>query len=203
MEKIKSHNIQLSASYGMRFIMDKEYYKDKLFIIIQRAATKTQLEIFKYLKNNVLKESKVQIIYEIDDDLIDIPEWNFASDYFNQNRQNCIEMIKRSYGVTTSTEFLAQKLRKYNKNVTVNPNHLPKFMWGEVPEIKEKKDKPRILWSGSKNHFALPNSSLNGGDFGDELFNFIKKTTDIYDWVFVGALPKELMEIRDKITFHE
>lgn len=201
-KRFGNNNIQINPSYNMRFIMDKDYYKDKLFIILQRAATKPQLEIIKRLKNDVLKESKTQIIYEIDDDLIDIPEWNFANDYYNKNRENCIEIIKRSFGVTTSTEFLAQKLRKYNKSIVVNPNHLPKFMWGDVPEVKERHKKPKILWSGSQNHFALPQSGLKGGDFGDELYNFIKKTTDIYEWIFVGALPRELMEVKDKITFY-
>jgi hypothetical protein len=31
-----------------------------------------------------------------------------------------------------------------------------------------------------------------GGDFGNKLLNFIRKTTDKYDWIFMGAIPEEL-----------
>jgi len=51
-----------------------------------------------------------------------------AADYYNKNRKYSLDMIKRCHGVTASTEHLATKLRKYNKNVKVNLNHLPKFM---------------------------------------------------------------------------
>ena len=41
----------------------------------------------------------------------------------------------------------------------------------------------------------------NGGDFGNELLTYIKKTTHLYDWYFVGAMPNELEEVKDKICF--
>ncbi|MFW6311681.1 MAG: hypothetical protein ACOC1K_05545 [Nanoarchaeota archaeon] len=202
-QKFKNRNIQLYPSYGMNFILDENFYKNKLFIIVQRAATEKHFQILKMLKDNIFsKKTGTKIIYEIDDDLIDIPKWNMAYDYYEKNRKNCLKIIKICDGVTTSTEFLAKKLRIYNKNVVVNPNHLPKFLWGEPNQIKEKHKKPRILWSGSSNHFALPNSNREGGDFGKELLNFIRKTTDKYEWVFQGSIPKELMDLKDKITFY-
>lgn len=201
-ERIHSKNIQFLPSYNMRFVAEKQFYKDKLFVLVQRAATKDQANMIDWLQKNYFEPTNTKLIYEIDDDLIDIPKWNFASGYYNKNRENCLSIIRKSFGVTTSTEFLAKKLRPYNKNIVVNPNHLPKFMWGEVPEIKEKNKKPRILWAGSANHFATTKSGQEGGDFGNELLDFIKKTTDIYEWLFVGALPNELIEIKDKITFY-
>ncbi len=204
--RIGKHNIQLNPSYGIQYISDKNFYKNKLFIIIQRAATANQLKFIKYLKTEVFKETNTKIIYELDDNLFlnDIPEWNMAYSYFKKNQQNCLNIIENAYGVTCSTEHLAGKLRKVNKNVKVNLNHLPKFIWGpNIPEIKEIKDrKPRVYWGGSSNHFALPNSKIDGGDFGPEFINFVKKTIDLYNWVFIGAIPKEFSEIKDKIELH-
>lgn len=201
-ERWKNKNIQINPSWGMKYITDPSYYKDTLYVIFQRAATEEQLQVVKYLKQNVFCHTGTKIIYEIDDDLIDVPEWNMASDYFNKHRKYCLNIIENSWGVTTSTEHLAKKLRKYNKSVNVNPNHLCKYMWGDIPDIKEIEGKPKVLWCGSSNHFALPGSKYSGGDFGDELIEFIRKTTDKYDWIFIGAIPRELLDIKDKIHHH-
>ena len=198
-----NNNIKIMASYSQKYIADPNYYSDLLFVLIQRAATNSQLGFLKYLKTNLLKDKVCKIIYELDDDLIDVPEWNMAADYFNKNRKYSLEIIRNCFGVTTSTEHLAKKLRRYNKNVKVFPNHLLKWQWGEIPLIKPINKKPKILWHGSSNHFALPRSGLNGGDFGNELINFIIKTSDIYDWNFIGAIPKELIEHKDKFSFHQ
>ena len=201
--KIEGKQINFFPSYNMQYILDKEFYKDKLFVVFQRAATEKQLEFVKFFQSNMIDETKTGMIYEIDDNLIDVPDWNMAADYYNKNRKYSLDMIKRCHGVTASTEHLATKLRKYNKNVKVNLNHLPKFMWGDVPEIQESNKKKRILWTGSANHFALPNSDKKGGDFDNYLLDYIVKTIDKYQWVFIGAMPKELYDVRDKIEFHK
>lgn len=92
------------------------------------------------------------------------------------------------------------------------PNHLPKFIWGDVrpKHLRQPhtlKDKPRIGWAGSENHFINPLSTeykrgIRGGDFSNKIIDFIHKTTDKYTWVISGALPIELRDIKDKIEFH-
>ena len=202
---MESKAVTFSPFYGIKFISEPNYYSDKLFVLFQRPATENQLKFFDYFKNNIKQKTRTGMLIELDDDLFDIPKWNMAYDYYNKNRKHCIEMIKKADGVSVSTEFLARKVRKYNKNVVVNLNHLPKFIWGgSEPKIRNiHNKKPRIFWGGSANHFALQNSGLSGGDFGDELINFIKKTTDVYQWVFLGAIPNELYDAKDKIEIHK
>lgn len=200
-ERFQDKNIIFDSSYGQWYPLDKSFYSNKLFVILQRAATENQLKFFNLLKTKLLKDIPCKPIYEIDDDLIDVPEWNMASSYYTKNRKYAIEVIKGCFGVTVSTEHLAKKIRRLNKNVKVIPNHLLKFQWGDIPAVKEIEGKPKILWCGSSNHFALPNSGLEGGDFGKDLIEFIKKTTDIYDWHFMGAIPKELIDFKDKFKF--
>ena len=95
-------------------------------------------------------------------------------------------------------------------SIVVIPNHLPKFIWGDVRIDRHHRsisERPRIGWAGSENHFCNINSAeykngIRGGDFGDKILNFIKKTVDKYCWVFSGACPVELEDIKDKIEFH-
>jgi len=201
--KFDNKNIRLNPSYGLQYINSIDFYKNKLFVTFQRSATESQLQFMKHFSDNIKEKTKTAIVYELDDDLIDVPDWNMAADYYNNNRKFSLEMIKRADGVTTSTEYLAKKLRKYNKNVVVNLNHLPKFMWGEIPWPKKIGEKTRIFWGGSANHFALAGSGKSGGDIGKDLLKYIKTTINDYQWVFLGAIPNELDDIKDKIEFHK
>jgi hypothetical protein len=116
--------------------------------------------------------------------------------------------------MTTSTEKLKELYSPYCKNITVIPNHLPKFIWGEPinkleTNPRELKDRPRIGWAGSENHFAHPmtkeyKAGIRGGDFGSTFMGFIRKTVDKYQWVLSGAKPVELDDLisTGKIEFH-
>lgn len=195
-------NIRFNPSYNSKFILDPKFYDDKMFMVVQRGATQAHLEIIKMFKS---KLPKLKIIYEIDDNLMIIPEWNFASQYYQHNKPYIEEILKNVDGIVTSTKPLKDQLLSYNSNITISENHLPKYIWGDIPEIKEREGKTRILWSGSANHFALPNSEMEGGDIGKELLDYIRKTVDNYQWVFMGAIPNELDDLRKegKIEFHK
>jgi len=175
----------------------------------------THYEIYKHFYNNIRSQTKTPLIYEIDDLLIDIPEWNYAHDYYKENFIFISEMMKMSDGLSVSTEKLKEVYSKFNSKIVVIPNHLPKFLWGDIEpkwENKNKwedvqKNKPRILWAGSENHFCNKNLSQKygrvGGDFGDKLIDFIKKTINDYQWVLVGGFPLELADLKNKgIEYH-
>jgi hypothetical protein len=166
------------------------------------------LKIHRHFRQNIQDKVKIPIIYEIDDLLLGIPEWNFAYTYYQKYEESIKAMLRESNGLVTSTYMLKKIYSKYNKNITVIENHLPKYIWGDIePKHEEYKegDKIKILWAGSQNHFRHPSmvSAPDGGDFGDKLMNFIRKTTDKYDWNFMGALPMELEDIKNDITFHQ
>jgi hypothetical protein len=147
----------------------------------------------------------VPLIYEVDDLLIDIPEYNYAMKYYNKNSEWVQKCLEISDGVIVSTEKLRQiyTTKSNIKKCDVIPNHLPKFIWGDIYPAHEYYEggKIKILWSGSQNHFSHSKLTpdVTGGDFGQELLNFIMKTTDIYDWYFVGACPAELDSVKNKI----
>ena len=205
----KQKDLNVNTVFMQNFVYDPNFYKNFTFVQFQRSATKHHLDIFKYVRQEIQVNQgmKVPIVYEIDDLLIDIPEWNFASSYYKENLNYVEKMMGLSNVIICSTPKLKEIYSKYNKNIKVIPNHLPKFIWGDIfpaHDYYKEGSKIKILWAGSQNHFALPGmekANITGGDFGKELLNFIKKTVDVYEWNLMGAMPMELRSVMDKIKF--
>ncbi len=193
-----NHNnrIRFYPSYGMHFINDPQYYKSLFFIMFQRSATTDQLELIKHFRKNFREKTKTPILYEIDDLLTDIPEWNFANAYYKKYSNTAIEIMKQMDGMIVSTNKLKEVYSQYQSNIEVVKNHLVKGFWGEPTYISKKNKKPRILWAGSGNHFSQ-DKDIKGGDFGNKLIDFIIKTKDKYQWVIIGGMPLELKSINE------
>lgn len=202
-------DLSVNAYYIQSFIRDPLFYKNYTFVQFQRSATKQHFDIFQYFRQEVQRKEQVRvpIVYEIDDLLINIPEWNFAADYYAKNFQYVEDMLKASNAIICSTPKLKEIYGKYNKNIKVVLNHLPKFIWGHIYPVHnyyKEGSKIKILWAGSQNHFALPGmekANIKGGDFGEKLIDFIRKTTNVYDWHLMGGFPVELKDVKDKIKF--
>lgn len=199
-------DIQIMSQPMNQMVFDPEYYKTFTFCQFQRSATEDHFKLFVWFKTQVQKKYRIPVIYEIDDMLIDIPGYNYATQYYKKNEDWVKKCMEISDGMVTSTEQLKKDYSQYCQNIAVVPNHLPKFIWGSIFPAHEYKDESRkikILWAGSQNHFSHGRltAGSKGGDFGSELINYIKKTTHIYDWYFVGAMPEELNEVKDKLCF--
>jgi O-antigen biosynthesis protein len=204
---LKVKDVFAHTAYLSTYISELSFYKSLSFVQFQRSATEQHLKIQNHFKTNIQSQLKIPVIYEIDDLLTDIPKWNFAHSYYAENLPYIELMMKESDAIITSTHKLKKVYQKYNKNVKVIMNHLPKYIWGDiVPKhnIYKENDKIRILWAGSQNHFKHPSMKgiKDGGDFGDKLIDFIRKTTDKYQWIFMGATPIEFDDFKDKIEYH-
>ena len=205
---LKEQDIHIHTSYLSTYISELDFYKHLSFVQFQRSATKQHLKIHNHFKTKIQPSTRLPLIYEIDDLLTEIPEWNFASQYYAQNIEFIRIMMQESTAIITSTYKLKKVYEKFNKNVKVILNHLPKFIWGDITpkhEVYKEGDKIRIMWAGSQNHFkhAEMKGTREGGDFGNDLMDFIRKTTDKYQWVFMGAIPMELDDVKDKIEYHD
>jgi len=191
--------VKFMPSYNLSFVNDAAFYENLLFVIFQRSSTPEQLNVIKYFKGKYRSKTKTPMIYEIDDLLTDIPSFNYCADYYTKHKDTATEIMKHSDGMVVSTEPLKKEFSKYNSNIVVCENHLVKGFWG-TPEWKNNNNKkPRVLWAGSGNHFAQKNG-VKGGDFDMELIDFIKKTTDRFQWVIMGGTPLELKD--EDIEFH-
>jgi len=108
--------------------------------------------------------------------------------------------MKEVDAIIVSTNKLKEIYSQYNSKIEVQPNHLPKSFWGDPIYNVYNNKKPKILWAGSGNHFSS-DKNIKGGDFGNNLLNFIHKTTDVYEWHLIGGCPLELKN-NDKIIKH-
>lgn len=204
----RQQNLMLTAMYMQNYIDSPNFYKDYAFVQFQRSATKEHLELMKHFKANIQPKFPIPMVYEIDDMLFDIPDWNYASMYYNHNRPIIEELMKHCDAMITSTSKLREVYSPYCDRIAVIPNHLPKFIWGDIFEAtdyKDEKKKIKILWAGSQNHFAvkqIQGEKVKGGDFGTELLNFIRKTADVYEWHIMGAKIQELENLGNKLHFH-
>jgi O-antigen biosynthesis protein len=187
---------QFESLYNTRYSPYPGSYSDCSYVTFQRSSTIQQLEMIKHLKKS---DPSRKILYEIDDDLLNIPDWNFASKFYNSNRDNIKKIIGMCDGVVCSTNKLKHTLSPYNDNITVSPNYLPKFIWGEAKAKPEtNQSKVRIMYAGSHNHF---DQNSDRGDFGPKLIEYVKKTIDDFQWIFVGGIPQSLKG-NDRIINH-
>jgi len=203
----RKKNLMCHSSYLMNYVQEPSWYTPFTFVQFQRSATEGHLQLINDFKKNVQSKRPIPVIYEIDDMLFDIPKWNYASLYYSKAEDVIKRIMETVDGMMVSTAKLKEAYSPYCKKITVIPNHLPKFVWGEVypkHDYYKEGDKVKILWGGSQNHFAVKQitGDVKGGDFGNELLNFIRKTTDKYDWIFMGAIPEELQDIKNKVNFH-
>ncbi|MCK5016056.1 MAG: hypothetical protein KAS32_03200, partial [Candidatus Peribacteraceae bacterium] len=194
-----SPDYQFESIFNNRYTPYPNAYNDCSIVTFQRSASKPQLDMIRHFKK--MNPGK-KVIYEIDDDILNIPEWNFAADFYNKNRRHIETILRLVDGIVCSTPELKKVLSKYNNNINVSLNHLPEFIWGDVSDNILEDDntqKRRIMYAGSHNHFDRSNDR---GDFSHKLIDFVTKTTDKYQWIFVGGIPQSLKGHKD-IIHHE
>ena len=95
------------------------------------------------------------------------------------------------------------------QNITVIPNFIPNGWMGHLfnpreieRSFEQNKRKPRILYTGSGAHYDVDNKT-GGKDDLSEVRDFIRKTVDKYQWIFVGAFPPQLADLvqQQKLNF--
>lgn len=102
----------------------------------------------------ICRSADILSVYELDDDLFNVPEDNPAHEFFGQRetQQNLRVCIAASDLVTVSTEPLRQQLLKFNPNVKVLPN----FIDQDVLDIDRPDNGNKVVigWCGSNTHKA-------------------------------------------------
>jgi hypothetical protein len=205
LNSFRSDKYIFNSWYLNYFVKDIEIYSQFTYVIFQRSATKRHMELVDMFKKKIKKLTRTGMIYEIDDSLLNIPDWNYAHQYYESNKPYVEFILANVDGIVVSTQPLKELYSKYNNNIQVIPNHLPKFLWGEPTFQENNNKKLKIIFPGSMNHFATPNLKVKGGDMGQNLMDFIRKTIDKYDWNFIGGIPQEFNDLKNngKIIYHE
>lgn len=119
------------------------------FIILQRNWLDLNIS-----KTIVQKSKKLgyKVIFEIDDDLINMAKSNPGYPYFKEIRNDLIFLVKNSNLVSVSTKSLKTTLEKYNRNIVVIPNRLIDSWFVNRHQNVQSDDIIKIGYMGSIYH---------------------------------------------------
>ena len=133
MSSFRYKSAMFISTYGYSYISDKNHYENMFFCKFQRPAESSHVNMIKDIKYRI---RQCPVIADYDDLVFDIPEINVAAEYYNERTKYIEEALTLVDGITVSTEYLRNKLLKYNSNISVVPNYIPKFLWKEPLHLK-------------------------------------------------------------------
>lgn len=186
--------------YDFVIHQNPEFYMGIGALQVQKSGTQDQYNRIKYIKSFPISKN-FKIFYDVDDLLFDIPEYNPSHVYWNKNKESTKRILELVDYIVCSTPELAKHMSKYN-NTIVFKNRLIEGLWKDNSDSLILNNNPnkrlKILWPGGPHHFS---SDSTDGDFSEDIISFIEKTTDKYEWIFVGSLPLKLKN-NQNITFY-
>jgi glycosyltransferase involved in cell wall biosynthesis len=139
-----THHRILLPEPGTKFTPNDEQVEEIDVIVGQRFSGPDSVPLWSRWKD------KAKLVYEIDDDVLQPDTWSGMAVWFDPLwRDSCIECLKMSDLVTVSTESLAERMRQYNPNVVVLPNHIDAdALYVDRP----RRDRLVVGWSGGMSH---------------------------------------------------
>ena len=193
---------------------EQSFYTPISVVRIQRQAKTEQKNFVKFLCQ-LREKYGFKLHYEIDDIVFgeDIPEYNVNRGEFlkPEIRQNIEDMMNWCDEITVTCPFMRDYYRSklQNQNVTIVPNFQPRMWFDRFYDQNQinknydlNKNKPRILYCGSAGHYDVKNTGAKDDTF--HVVDAIAKTINDYQWVFMGAYPRQLeyWVKAGKIEFH-
>lgn len=118
-------------------------------MVFYRAHFQEGIKIAEWCKRN-----GIRVVFDTDDALDLVPPENLNYKVVRQRLALYEFLLKAADVVTTTTETLANHLRKFNPNVVVTPNSVDPEEWAIQPEVRAKREQVRLGWTGSPTHFA-------------------------------------------------
>ena len=151
-----------------------------------------QIDVSVYWK--WLKEKGIKIVYDLDDDIFDVPKSNPTYSYFRRKdiREQYEYYLRNADVVTVSTEYLKNRLQEYNPNIIVVPNIIDLSRWKNTKKRPNKE--LRIGWAGSPTH----------EDDLQIVYPILKqllqqnKQISLY---FLGYIPPEFKKLGDRVHY--
>lgn len=133
------------------------------------------------------------LVYEMDDDPFEVEPSNpmysvYSNPISHQSIQHCIEIANL---VTVSTEPLAERMSKYNKNIVVLKNRIDESM---LTLQRPQRDRLTIGWAGGNSHMV----DLQSAAYGIRQIMKWHKDVDVH---FIGFDGRKLIRAPREIRF--
>jgi glycosyltransferase involved in cell wall biosynthesis len=141
------------------------------------------------------KKSRTKIIYDIDDDLVNIPSYHIESQKLNALTSIVTMFLKESDLVTVSTNKLKKIIKDYTRNSIVIPNFLDNRIWFRDKK-KSTSKRLRCIYMGTATHdteleFLRPIASeITKKYSGDIFFELVGITNLDCLMPFTKVIPK-------------
>jgi glycosyltransferase involved in cell wall biosynthesis len=144
----------------IRLLMDStlplhdERFLSQYNIIVSNKPINFSKKEYKDNFNNILKKYNIKTVHDVDD------YWVLTNSHPNykmwrdQKAQEMVEaQLREADAITTTTHFLADKVKEFNTNVVVAPNavNLKEQQW---VSNKKQSEKVRFLWGGGITHLV-------------------------------------------------
>jgi len=183
-------------------------------IFFQRTMGPQTPPLIKHFKK-LQQQYRFKMVYDLDDFVWSgdehgekIPDYNFGGRIFTPEvEESVIHNMNLMDTVCVSTQFLKDYIvdKGVNKDkVKVVHNTLPSFLWGSNKKapIKNKIQKPRVIWTSSPTHWH--DEAKLAGDMDNAWREWVIKSVKDgkIDYVQMGGLPWFFEEIKDKITVY-
>jgi glycosyltransferase involved in cell wall biosynthesis len=139
----RSHHITQILPPGSRMPGPRDL-QDVDVVVIQRPAGKAGARFLQTLVGHGTK-----IVYEIDDDMLNVESAGLPHLYDDQARESIRRCLRLSDMVTASSPHLAEMVRPYNDNIVVLPNHIKA---GLLDITRPRRDRLTIGWAGGTSH---------------------------------------------------
>lgn len=189
---VTHYNFPGSRFYCFRDRPNFEVIAGKDICVVQRLCTKAQWEFLQ-----VVKKLGLKLIYDLDDDMWNVPKENPAYPNLMHYKMGFIECMKIVDAITVSTKHLAkivaQQMKKYGDRhipIIVVENRVDEKIFAPVT----KKDQMIVGWAGSTSHI---------GDLGvvlDGLLEVAIEETDV-QFEFRGLEPPVALQELSNVTF--
>lgn len=183
---------------------DQSVYQGYDLLVMQRQVQPGFDKVMEHF-NKVKEENKLPVVavFEIDDWLFGIPKYNMAWNLYNNvlGHDHLVKILQSFDGMIVSTFNLKKLYSKYvpYDRVWVIENHIPRMLWDfnirHRDDFTITNEKPRILFAGGANRFAIDSKDLPDKDDISVLEPLIRRTLDEWQWVFMGAKPLRLMDL--------
>lgn len=98
-----------------------------------------------------MKKKGMKLVYEVDDDLFNVPKWNPTHKWFNRSevRSGIEECLRMCDAIFVTNDYLKSVYEKHNENVYVLPNSIDFELVFKPPRNSKKKV---VCWQGSNTH---------------------------------------------------
>lgn len=106
-------------------------------------------KVYNYMMK--MKDNGTKIVYEIDDNLFDVPTWNPSHKFFKQKdvREFIGVFLRDVDAVFVTQDYLKKVYQKFNPNVYVLPNSIDFKVMHPKPDNSSL---PVVCWQGSNTH---------------------------------------------------